>query len=105
MTRLLRLLELPLTLMASALAARWTNRRFTAAAEPSGRIGIGLLALGLMLAAELAVGVALRGASPAEARLNRDPVSGAGYYLALGVFALLPWLLGWMGRARTGHNR
>jgi hypothetical protein len=71
-----------------------TNRRFAAKAGASGRIGIGLLALGLLLAAEMAVGVTLRCASPGEALVNRDLVSGTAYYLALRVFALLPWLLG-----------
>jgi hypothetical protein len=45
------LVETPVMLAVSALAARWTNRRLA-------------------------------------------PVSGTAYYLALGVFAILPWLLG-----------
>jgi hypothetical protein len=88
------LLETPAMLAVSVLAARWTNRRLAAGAGHGERFAIGLIALGLMLGAELAVGVALRGARPAEALLERDPVSGTAYYLALGVFAILPWLLG-----------
>ena len=47
-----------------------------------------------MRTAEIAVGMALRGESPVEALSLRDPVSGAAYYLALGAFALMPWILG-----------
>jgi hypothetical protein len=46
-----------------------------------------------MLAAELAVGVLLRGMSATEVFLNRDPVSGAAYYAALLLFAVMPAIL------------
>jgi hypothetical protein len=90
-TRNAELLEMPLMLVAMVLAARWVHRRF-----PGGRsagLGVGLIALGLLLAAELAVGMALRGATPVEALLNRDPVTGPLYYSSLVVFAVLPWIL------------
>ena len=92
------LLELPLMLVAVVLTARWLNQRFDAGRAPWTRLGIGLVALALLLVAEVALGVALRGVSPTEALLNRDPVSGVVYYAALGVFTLAPWLLGQLGR-------
>ncbi len=92
-TRTAELLEMPLMLIAIVLAARWTNRRFADAHGPSTRLGIGLIALGLVIAAELVVGFALRGSSPIEALANRDPLSGTVYYASLVLFAALPWLL------------
>lgn len=92
-SRTAELLEIPLMLIAIVMAARWTNRRTPDVKEPSARLGIGLIALALLLAAELVVGIALRGASPAEALVNRDPLTGTLYYASLAVFAVLPWLL------------
>jgi hypothetical protein len=97
-TRTAELLEIPIMLVAVVLAARWTTWHRAAGAGPGERLGIGLLALGWMQVAELSVGIAIRGSSPTEA--PRDPVSGVVYYAALGLFALMPWLL---GRA-TKHN-
>jgi hypothetical protein len=90
--RLAELLEMPLMLIAIVLAARWVNHQAQAATALA-QLSIGLIALGLLLMAEVAVGVGLRGLSPAESLLNRDPVSGTIYYIMLSVFALLPWLL------------
>jgi hypothetical protein len=61
--------------------------------ERSAQIQIGLMALGLVLAVDLVVGVALRRMSPVEALLPRDPVSRTAYYLSLLLFAAMPWLL------------
>jgi hypothetical protein len=92
--RTAELLEVPLMLAVTFLAARWTGRRFATEPGSAARIGVGFLALGFLLAAELVVGAVLRGASAADALLNRDPVSGTAYYVSLLVFALMPWLLG-----------
>ena len=99
--RIAKLSESPLMLLATVLAARWVNRHLSDGTRPIARLGIGLTALALLLAAEIALGVALRGASVIETLLNRDPVSGTVYYALLGVFALMPWLLA-RGPARSG---
>ena len=99
--RIAELSESPLMLLATVLAARWVNRHLSDGTRPIARLGIGLTALALLLAAEIALGVALRGASVIETLLNRDPVSGTVYYALLGVFALMPWLLA-RGPARSG---
>jgi hypothetical protein len=91
--RIAELSESPLMLLATVLAARWVNRHFGDGDRPTSRLGIGLIALALLLAAEIALGVALRGVSVLEALMNRDPVSGTVYYALLGVFAVMPWLL------------
>ena len=93
--RTAQLCEMPFMLIAIAMAARWTNRRFTEGFGPSSWIVIGLIAFGMMLTAEIAVGMMLRGQSPMGSLLFRDPIVGAAYYGALGAFALMPWLLGY----------
>lgn len=99
-SRTAELLEMPLMLTVIVLGARWINRHLTAAATSSIQISVGLFALALVLLAEIAVGVGLRGQSPVESLLNRDPVSGTIYYVMLGVFALMPWLL---ARRQAAH--
>jgi hypothetical protein len=102
--RVAELIESPLMLLATVLAARWVVRRFCSGCGPGGLLGVGLAAVGVMLAAELIVGVGIRGMSPAGVFLERDPVSGAVYYGLLVLFALMPWLLGSLSaRGGGGH--
>lgn len=89
-TRAAELLELPLMILVIVLAAHWTTRRFAGIVRPSGWLGVGFMALVLVLAADLAVAVGLRGMSPAEAFTDRDPVSGRAYYGSLVLFAVMP---------------
>ncbi len=91
--RTAELLEMPLMLIATVLAARWTIRRFPEPRTSSARLSIGGIALGLMLGGEMAVGIGLRGMTAAEVLLNKDPVSGAAYYVSLFLFAVMPWLV------------
>ena len=91
--RTAELLEMPLMLLATVLAARWVTRRFPEPRTSAARLSIGGIALGLMLAGELAVGIGLRGMTPAEVFLNRDPVSGTAYYVSLILFAAMPWIV------------
>lgn len=91
--RTAELLEMPLMLVATVLAARWTIRRFPEPRTSASRLAIGGIALGLMLAGEMAVGIGLRGMTAAEVFLNKDPVSGAAYYVSLLLFAAMPWLV------------
>ena len=91
--RTAELLEMPVMLIVIVAAARWINRHDPEVHERSAHIRIGVMALGLVLAADLVVGVALRGMSPVEALLHRDPLSGTAYYLSLVLFAAMPWLL------------
>jgi hypothetical protein len=89
-TRLAELLELPVMLGVMVVAARWTIRRLAVPARPSNRLGMGFLGLGLLIAAELALVVALRGMTLQGYFATRDPVTGTLFYLMLGVFALMP---------------
>jgi hypothetical protein len=84
------LLELPIMLGACLLAARWVTRRLGVPPVFAARLGMGLLALALMVLAELTLVLALRGMTFAQYLASRDPVSGTAYYVALAIFALLP---------------
>jgi type IV secretory pathway TrbD component len=54
---------------------------------------MGCVSLGLLLVAEFALVLWLRGLSITEYLASRDPVSGAVYYVMLGVFAIMPLLV------------
>lgn len=91
--RAAELLEMPLMLIVTVLAARWITRRFPQPRDSAGRWAVGGIALGLMLAGELAVGIGLRGMTAVEVMLDRDPVSGTAYFASLLLFAAMPWLV------------
>jgi hypothetical protein len=91
--RVAELIEEPIMLVAVVFAARRTVRRFRVSLETTKSLGIGLIALGFLLGAELLVVLGLRSLSVAEYIKSRDPVSGIVYLLMLGVFALMPWLV------------
>lgn len=79
---------------------RWVVRRFGLAGHGRAAWQVGLLALALLLGAELAVAAALRGQGPAQALFERDPVAGGAYCLALCAYAAMPaWLA---SRRRAG---
>ena len=91
--RIAELIEEPIMLVAVVFAARWTVRRFRVSLETTKRLGMGFIALGFLLGAELLVVLGLRSLSVAQYIKSRDPVSGIVYLLMLGVFALMPWLV------------
>lgn len=93
-TRTAELIEMPLMLCAIWFAAGWINRRSTHKEVASTRLGVGLVTVGLVLGADIGVGVFLRGMTIGEVFLSRDPISGAAYYGLLVLCALLPWLRG-----------
>src|SRR5690349_18354491 len=68
--RTAELLEMPLMLIATVLAARWITRRFSDPRISAERLAIGGIALGLMLAGEIAVGIGLRGMTASDVFLN-----------------------------------
>jgi len=98
-TRAAELIETPLMVLVTVIAARWVISRFSVCDRLSVRLGIGISALILLLAAEVGVGVVLRGMSLGEMITNRDPVSGTAYGLSLVLFGLMPALV------RRDHGR
>jgi hypothetical protein len=93
-TRVAELMEAPFMLAVTILAARWIVHRLALPSVPSSRLGMGFVALGLMLIAEFGLVLSLRGLSIKEYLATRDPVSGTVYYLLLVVFAIMPLLVG-----------
>lgn len=92
--RAAELIESPFMLVAIILAGRWVGRRLCSARSGAFRLSVGLLAAGLVLAADVGVGVGLRGMSVTEVFTQRDPVSGSMYYALVALTAVAPWLLG-----------
>ena len=89
--RTAELIEMPLMFLAILFAARYVVRRF--ALLTSARLATGLIALALLLTAELTLAMVIQRESLAAYIASRDPVSGSVYLFMLGVFALMPRLL------------
>jgi hypothetical protein len=100
--RVAELMETPLMLAVIIVAARATVRRLAIPPAPARRLGMGSVALALLLIAELTLVLRLRGLSIAEYVAGRDPVSGTVYAGMLGVLAMMPLLV---GQGRTARNR
>ena len=92
-TRMAELMEAPIMLGVTIGAARWIVRRLAVSSTLSSRLGMGCLALGLLLTAEFTLVLWLRGLSIREYLVSRDPVSGTVYYVMLGVLAIMPLLV------------
>ena len=88
--RTAELMETPLMLVVMLVAARWIVRRLAVPSTWSSRLGMGGIALVLLLAAEWALVFWLRGLSIEEYAAGRDPGAGTVYLLMLGVLALMP---------------
>jgi len=92
-TRIAELMESPIMLVVIIVAARWLIRRLAVPPEPSSRLGMGFLALALLMIAEISLVGPLQGYSVNEYFSSRDPISGTVYYVMLLVYALMPFLL------------
>jgi hypothetical protein len=92
-TRIAELLETPIMLVVTILAARWTVLRLAVPPALSVRLAMGCIALLLMLIAEFGFVLWIRGLSIRDYLATRDPVSGTVYYLILVVFAIMPILV------------
>lgn len=102
--RAAELAEMPLMFIAIFLAAGWIVRRFGSGIHSTGWLMVGIMALGLMIGAELLLVTVLSGRGIAEYIANRDPVSGAVYLAMLAVFAAMPRIrrgLAALDRARS----
>ena len=101
--RVAELLEMPFMLAVVWLSARFVARRFTLSTATSVRLGVGLVALGLLVAAELVLAVAIQGRSLGEYIASRDRVSGSVYLVLLVLFSLMPLILARAQLAREPH--
>ncbi len=97
-------IEAPLMVAAMIVAARWTLRRLAIPGRPAPRIAAGLIALGLLLAAELAGTLGLRGLSVEDYLAGLGTVAG-GFTIALFLlFAAMPALAGDPRPPSTGER-
>lgn len=91
--RVAELIEAPIMLVAIIVAANWVVRRLDVPKTLTRRLGMGGLALGLLLIAEFGLVLWLRGMSIDDYLATRDPVSGTVYYVLLAVAAIMPVLV------------
>lgn len=91
--RTAELMETPVMLAISLLAARWTVLRFAVPAAPFVRLATGCVALAFLLVAEFGMVRFLRGMPIKQYFASRDRVSGTVYYVALAIFAIMPLLV------------
>jgi 2-hydroxy-6-oxonona-2,4-dienedioate hydrolase len=92
-SRAAELIELPFMLGVIILAGRWIVQRLDVPRRARYRLGMGGLALALLLGAEFALVLPLRGESIAEYWASFDRVSGSAYYASLVFYGVLPLLL------------
>jgi hypothetical protein len=92
--RVAELVEAPIMLTVIVIVARWLVRRLQVPATVGSRLGMGGIALALVLAADFTLVLQLRGLTIGEYLATRDPVSGTVYYLLLALLALMPQLVG-----------
>ena len=89
------MLEIPNTLLATIIGARWAVDRFSLPPLPGIRLGVGLAALVLWLMGEWAVVLPLHGLSLSEAFASREPIVGIVPTGALAVLVVMPFLAGY----------
>jgi type IV secretory pathway TrbD component len=92
-TRTAELMETPVMLVAIIMASRWVVLHLAVPWPPTARLGMGGIALCLLVVAEFGLVLWLRGLSIREYLATRDPVSGTVYDVMLGVFAIMPLLV------------
>ena len=89
-TRTAELLEQPVMLVVFVIAAKLLTKRLAVPPAPLIRLGMGGIALFLVVVTELALPVLLMGVSVREYIGSRDPVSGAVFCANLCLFAAMP---------------
>ena len=91
--RIAELMETPIMFVVTIVTARWVVRRLSVPSSLHSRLGMGSVALILMLVAEFTLVLWLQGLSISDYLASRDPVSGTVYYVMLGVYAIMPILV------------
>ncbi|MDY7094070.1 MAG: hypothetical protein SX243_13965 [Acidobacteriota bacterium] len=100
--RTAELAEVPVMLVVMILVARWLVRRFDLGNRSLAvSLAAGVVALGLLVAAELWLILWLQQSTVGDYLAGRDPVSGGAYAASLLVFALLPTLVAAWHRRRS----
>jgi hypothetical protein len=92
-TRIAELMEAPIMLVVTIVAARWVVERLAMPSTRLTRLSMGGFALGFLLVSELTLVLWVRGLSIRQYLASRDPVSGTVYYALLGSLAIMPLLV------------
>lgn len=92
--RVAELIEAPFMFLAIVMAGRWIGKQLRIGYGAAAKLAVGALAAGLILGADVVVGVGLRGMTVLEVFASRDPISGSVYYALLVLTAAAPWLFG-----------
>jgi hypothetical protein len=87
------LAEMPAMAAAILCSARWVERRFLLSPHVATRLAVGVVALTILVATELALVRPLRHEGIGEYVARKDPVAGTAYVAMLALFALMPLLL------------
>jgi hypothetical protein len=90
-----RIMETPSTILAMIIGAKWVIDRFTLPPLPAVRLGVGTVALGCMILTECMVVLPLHGLSLGEYFTLQRSVVGTLPFSALGVLAVMPFLVGY----------
>ena len=96
--RVAELIEAPFMFLAIILAGRWVGGKVGIGYGGAVKLAVGALAAGLVLGADIVVGVSLREMSVLEVFTSRDPVSGSVYYGLIAWAGAAPWI---MSRSRA----
>jgi len=99
-TRTAELLEMPIMCMVIMLSARWVTQHLQVPPTASSRLGMGGMALAMVLSLDFTVVLWIRGLSFSQYKEAFDPVAGTAYFVMLGLFALMPWLAAYATGAR-----
>jgi hypothetical protein len=91
--RAAELSEAPIMLAVTLVAARWVSRRLAVPPARPRRLAVGVVALSLMLAAELVVVLGLQRLTVREYLAARDPLAGTVYVVSLALFCVMPLLV------------
>lgn len=103
--RTAELIEFPLMLVVILATAGWITRRERRLANVTQWLTVGTLAASVVLIADLAVGLFVRGMTLRAVTLERDSVTGVIYYLMVMTFAISPFLFAsFRGRKHSHHS-
>jgi hypothetical protein len=87
------LLEMPVMLSVIILSAGWVAWHFKVPNAASSRLGMGGIAVALILLLDFTVVLWIRGLSLSQYIEAFDPIAGTAYFVMLGVCAVMPLLV------------
>ena len=91
--RVAELIEMPFMFVIIMFAARFIVKRFALPTAAPVRLSVGIIALALLLIAEILFNTALQSQTLGAYIASRDPVSGSVYLALLVLFAVTPLIL------------